>query len=79
MNTNIKDWYMKEYAFDKVGLTLNNDITFEGLFEVLDSYGDVYEYLGGDADSLVRERCFCKLAELMQVDYDYIYEQWLRA
>lgn len=77
MNTNIKEWYMEEYPNDKVGLTLNDDITFEGLFEVLDSYGDVYEYLGGDADSVVRERCFAKLAEIMQVDYSYIYEQWL--
>ena len=76
-NTNIKEWYMKEYPDDEVGATLNDDITFEGLFETLDSYGDVYEYLGGQADSVVRERCFAKLAEIMQVDYSYIYEQWL--
>jgi hypothetical protein len=76
-NTNIKEWYMEEYPDDEVGATLNDDITFEGLFETLDSYGDVYEYLGGAADSVVRERCFAKLAEIMQVDYSYIYEQWL--
>jgi hypothetical protein len=26
---------------------------------------------------LIRERVFTKLAEIMEVDYDYIYYQWL--
>ena len=58
--------------------TINNKITFEDLFIVLDTYKDVYEALNV-WDSVIRERVFGKLAEIMKVDYDYIYEQWLRA
>ena len=77
----IRDWYMKEYPTDDMGEELS-DATFEDLFEALDHYRDVYECLFGDpmgGDSIIRERCFARLAELMDVDYDYIFDQWLMA
>ena len=73
----IKEWYIKEYPTDELGIEINNDITFYDLFVVLDTYKDVYEALNV-WDSIVRERVFGKLAEIMNVDYDYVYEQWLR-
>lgn len=76
MKTKIKEWYMKEYSTDELGAEINNEITFEDLFAALDK--DVYEALGV-GDSIIRERCFDKLAEIMNVDYDYIFEKWLRA
>jgi hypothetical protein len=33
---------------------------------------------GNFDDSIVRERAFKKLSELLGVDYDYVYEQWLK-
>ena len=76
--TKIKEWYMKEYPTDELGVEIDNEITFEDLFVVLDTYKDVYEALNV-WDSIVRERVFGQLAEIMNVDYDYIYEQWLRS
>jgi hypothetical protein len=76
--TKIKEWYIKEYPTDELGVEINNDITFYDLFVVLDTYKDVYEALNV-WDSIVRERVFNKLAEIMNVDYGYIYEQWLKA
>lgn len=76
--TKIKEWYIKEYPTDELGLEINDEITFEDLFVALDINKDVYEALGV-GDSIIRERCFDKLAEIMNVDYDYIFEQWLRA
>lgn len=76
--TKIKEWYTKEYPTDELGAEINNDITFYDLFVVLDRYKDVYEALNV-CDSIIRERVFGKLAEIMEVDYDYIYMQWLRA
>lgn len=46
------------------------------MFIALDTYKDVYELIGV-GDSLVRERLFRRLAEIMEVDYNYIYQQWL--
>lgn len=76
--TKIKDWYCKEYPTDELGVELNENITFNDLFVVLDTYKDVYEALGV-GDSIIRERVFDKLAKIMSVDYDYIFEQWLKS
>lgn len=75
--TKIKEWYIEKYPTDELGVELNDNITFYDLFIVLDTYKSVYEALNV-WDSIVRERVFGKLAEIMQVDYDYIYEQWLK-
>ena len=75
LKTNIRDAYQKMYLDDELGLELN-DVTFEDLFDTLDNYGSVYKLIGV-YDSLVRERLFIMLAEIMIVSYDYIYEQWL--
>ena len=74
---NIKKWYAKTYPTDGLVEAFKPEATFEGLFETLDHYGDVYNYIGV-YDSVVRERCFSKLAEIMDCTYDYIYEQWVR-
>lgn len=76
-NTKIKEWYMTEYPDDELGEEMNKDVTFYDLFVVLDTYKSVYDTLNV-WDSIIRERVFSKLAEVMNVDYDYIYEQWLR-
>jgi hypothetical protein len=73
---NIKEWYTHKYPLDELGKRLNEYATFHGLFECLDSYEDVYEYLGYD-DSLIRERCFEKLSDIMEVPYSEVYEQWI--
>ena len=75
MKTKIKEWYMKEYPTDELGVEIDDDVTFEDLFEALDK--NVYETLGV-GDTIIRERTFDKLAKVMNVDYDYIYKQWLK-
>ena len=75
--TNIRKWYMETYPTDELGECLNPNATFYGLFETLDNRKDVYDYIG-EGDSVIRERLFEKLAEIMECDYDYIYEQWRR-
>jgi hypothetical protein len=78
----IKTWYLENYENDELGNDLLENVSFEDLFNALDSYEDVYETLFGDemsGDSLIRERIFSQLAIIMQVDYDYVYNQWLLA
>lgn len=72
----IKNYYLQNFPTDELGLEINPEATFEGLFETLDRYRDVYEYIGVH-DSLVRERVFEKLAEVMEVPYNEVYEQWM--
>lgn len=72
----VRDWYIKEYPTDELGQEISADITFQDVFDCLDRYQDVYSCLDV-YDSVVRERVFTKLAELIDTDYDYIYDQWM--
>jgi hypothetical protein len=74
----IKEFYLSNYPTDELGNEIHTKATFIGLFEVLDTYKDVYEYIGVH-DSIIRERIFEKLANEMGTDYNEIYNQWLLA
>ena len=76
---NIKEWYEKEYPDDEIGATLNNNVNFLDLHNLLYSNNGekVYGLLGEYSDSVVRERCFKKLSELENIPYSEIYDKWL--
>jgi hypothetical protein len=76
-NTSIREAHLEMYPHDKLAKKLN-DVTFEDLFRCLDNYQDVYEFIGV-YDSIIRENLFSMLAEIMGVDYDVIYDQWMKA
>jgi len=74
---NIKEFYLNTYPTDELGVELIETATFVGLLDVLyNNTKDVYDYIGV-GDSLVRERVFVRLAEILEVPYDYIYKLWL--
>lgn len=79
LKLNVKEWYRGEYSTDDLVEKIKDTVTFEDVFEALDNYEDIYEVIGNGIDSIVRERIFNKLATLMEVDYDYIYDQWLKS
>ena len=75
---NIREYYMENYPSDELGVEINPEATFTGLYTVLRISGEVYEYIGV-GDSLIRERCFERLAEIAGVSYDEIYSKWVVA
>ena len=78
MHDDIKTWYHGEFPTDDCWTNMLDGKTFWDLFDALDHHRDVYKAaLGEFADTLIRERCFSRLADLMSCDYDYIYSQWL--
>lgn len=77
MQTKVRYWYTEAYQHDDLGQEIDPDLTFQGLFDALDHYEDVYKVLGV-GDSLIRENCFLKLSEIIGTDYGYIYDQWLK-
>ena len=79
LKLNVQEWYIGEYPTDDLVEEIKDTVTFEDIFEALDNYEDIYEVIGNGIDSIVRERIFNKLATLMEVDYDYIYDQWLKS
>jgi len=77
LKSDIHSWYASEFPDDKLGEEIYTGVSFQKLYDMLSS-NDVYSIMGVD-DSSIRERCFVKLAELMQVDYNIIYDKWLNA
>lgn len=75
LNNRIRPWYMKAFPTDDLGRSLRG--TFKDVLNRLMARQDVYSYIGV-ADSVVRERIFEKLSELLSVSYDSIYHLWLR-
>ena len=74
--TNVKKWYIKTYPTDELGEEIRADINFYDVFHALDTYKEIYDYIEV-GDSIIRERIFAKLSELMRVDYGEVYDQWL--
>ena len=74
---NIREFYVKNYPTDDLGMGINPKATFAGLLNQLIVNGDVYEYIYV-YDSIVRERLFERLAEELEVRYEYVYKLWLK-
>ena len=74
-NTNVKEWYKNTFPQDELGDEINPNITFYDVFEALDHYKDIYELLGVD-DSVVREKVFFGLDDILDAPDGYSYEQW---
>ena len=74
----IKDYYTSYYPSDEEGKYLDETATFTGMLETLNNGSDVYDYFG-EADSVIRERLFSRLAEILNCDYTIIYNKWLSA
>jgi len=72
----IKEFYLNEYPTDELGVELNKNVTFIGLFSQLLDGGDIYDYIEV-GDSLVRERLFEELARQLNKPYEYVYKLWL--
>ena len=73
----IRKYYLEAFPTDELGIEINENATFAGLLNQLIVGGDVYKYVGV-GDSLIRERLFQRLAEKLEVSYDYIYNLWLK-
>ncbi len=74
--TEVRAYYIDKYPTDELGKRIRMAVTFKDVFNTLDNRACVYDLLNVH-DSLVRERVFEALSEVMGCEYDYIYSQWL--
>lgn len=76
--TQIKDWYLVQFSSDELGTELRRWITFRNVLELLlkREWERIYDMIWVD-DSVVRERIFEKLSEILDIDYDIIYSSRL--
>jgi hypothetical protein len=74
----IKDWYTQNYPMDDLGEEIDDNATFEDLWNSVNQKMNIYDVIGV-GDSLVRERLFEHLSELKAVGYKYVYDKWLES
>lgn len=79
LETNVRNWYINEYPTDELGENLPEAITFQDYADYLNSGKDIYKLMGQVADSIIRERIFIELADIMNVSYKKVYNNWLYA
>jgi len=77
LNASVRDWYVKEYPEDDRGSKIPSGLKFWDVVAALNIGADVYCFLGEAADSLVRERVFSRIANIMNCDYYDVYSTWL--
>lgn len=73
---NLKEWYTLHYPHDSLGRELNGDLTLLDVFFRMAKGEDIYKIIGV-LDSLVRERIFKGMSEIMGIPYFIIYHMWL--
>lgn len=74
----IKEDYVTTFPTDELGKNINEDISYYNLFMGMLNGDDVYDMLGV-SDTIIRERIFRLLSEMMEVGYDVIYYAWLNS
>lgn len=78
MEERLRQWYEETYPDDDLGNKIREEFTFRDLDDAIKNAGDVYETIGV-RDSIIRARCFERLAAILGKDYDYVYDRWLLA
>mgnify|MGYP001064545783 CR=1 FL=1 len=76
LQSSVKEWYSRQYPTDELASSLNEKATFGTVRDALMSGKDVYSELGND-DSVMRERVFGKLADVLDVSYKSVYDAWI--
>lgn len=76
--TKVRDWYMENFASDDLGASLKDDVTMWDVVAALNAgLGDRVYDLIGVGDSIVRERIFSRIAEMVGCDYCVVYSTWI--
>lgn len=77
LNSSVKEWYLNSFEVDNLGNEISEGITFGDVMRCLEEHNDFYDCIGV-GDSVIRERVFEKLAEILNVEPLTVYYQWLK-
>ena len=77
LNSSVKEWYLNSFEVDNLGNEISEDVTFGDVMRCLEEHNDFYDCIGV-GDSVIRERVFEKLAEILNVEPLTVYYQWLK-
>lgn len=73
----IDEYYIVNYPDDITSGMSINHVTFNDLYSYLKSDLDIYDCIGIE-DSFIRECLFMQLSKILKVNYDSIYNLWIK-
>lgn len=76
LQSGVKEWYSRTFPTDELASELNANATFGSVRDAIMSGKDVYTELGS-YDSVVRERVFRQLADVLDLPYKSVYNAWI--
>ena len=76
MDTKLHEWYMEVFPFDDIGSQLSPEATFNDLHTALQNHADV-DGMFAIRDCIVRDRVLRGLADMMNVEYECVYDLWM--
>lgn len=77
LQNSVKEWYSTTFEVDNLSDEISEGVTFRDIMDCLEEHRDFYDCIGV-ADSVIRERVFQKLAEILNVEPIVVYYQWLK-
>lgn len=77
LQSSVKEWYSRTFPTDELASELNANATFGSVRDAIMSGKDIYTELGYSADSVVRERVFRQLADVLDLPYKSVYNAWI--
>ena len=77
LNTSVRDWYVASFPTDDLGPVIPSGLTFWDVVGALNIGADIYCFLGDAADSVVRERVFGRVADIVGCGYDTVHDTWM--
>ena len=77
IHRNVAEWYQGVYQSDPCGSQINTNMTFDDVIDLINNPDPSEFYKGiGVGDSLVRERIFDEISEMLTTDYGEVYDIW---
>lgn len=71
MKSNINVWYSYNYTDDTEALkNINANVTFGDVLKAIVTDENIYDVIGGSADSIVRDNIFSEICNLLGWEYE---------
>ena len=77
LNKRVRAWYLKTFPDDEAGADIDKTLTWKKLRDAINNGlgSDIYRVIGV-GDSVIRERVFEGLADVLRTTFDNVYDAW---
>lgn len=75
LRSHVKKWYHECYPDDSLWKEIDPRVSFGDILQMMQEKKNIYPRIADD--SVIRERVFWEIADLLHTDYDTVFTLWL--